>query len=160
MTDQTDRDSLKNSLLGKDLEDDECDILLDLMGERRLQDGEDLVTMGDETRTLFILFEGRISVFCEVGGNEVQLYVMKTGECAGTRAFVEGTPRPATLRATMPSTVRTLETNDFEALLETHPRVVYKFMRGLFRQTHANLVRVDCESQQLSNYINKTGGRY
>lgn len=160
MTDQTDRDSLRNSLLGQDLEDDECDILLGIMGKRQLQDGDDLVTIGDSTRTLFILLEGRISVFCEVGGNEVKLYVMKTGECAGTRAFVEGAPRPATLRATMPSTVRTLEPDDFEALLESHPRIVYKFMRGLFRQTHANLVRVDSESQQLSNYINKTGGRY
>jgi CRP-like cAMP-binding protein len=160
MTDQTDRDSLKNSLLGKDLKDDECDILLGIMGERQLKDGEDLVTMGDSTRTLFILVEGKISVICEVGGNEVQLYSMKIGECAGTRAFVEGAPRPATLRALRPSSVRTLEPDDFEALLEAHPRVVYKFMRGLFRQTHANLVQVDCESQQLSNYINKTGGRY
>lgn len=160
MTDQTDCSSLKHSLLGQELENDECDFLLGVMGKRQLQDGEDLVAMGDGTRTLFILIEGKISVIYGVGGNEVQLYSMKTGECAGTRAFVEGVPRPATLRASMPSTVRTLEPDDFEALLDSHPRVVYKFMRGLFRQTHANLVRVDCESQQLSNYINKTGGRY
>ena len=160
MTDQTDCSSLKNSLLGQDLENDECDVLLGVMGKRQLQNGENLVAMNDPTRTLFILIEGRISVISEVGGNEVQLYTMKTGECAGTRAFVEGTPRPATLRALMPSSVRTLEPDDFETLLDSHPRVVYKFMRGLFRQTHANLVQVDCESQQLSNYINKTGGRY
>ena len=54
----------------------------------------------------------------------------------------------------------TLEPEDFESLLETHPQVLYKFMRGLFRQTHSNLVKMDVESQQLSNYINKTGGRY
>jgi CRP-like cAMP-binding protein len=160
MTDHTDCSIMKNSLLGQDLENDECNILLGVTGERQLQSGENLVEMDDLTRTLFILVEGRISVISVVAGNEVQLYSMKTGECAGTRAFVEGTPRPATLRASMPSTVRTLEPDDFESLLDSHPLVVYKFMRGLFRQTHANLMQVDCESQQLSNYINKTGGRY
>jgi hypothetical protein len=33
-------------------------------------------------------------------------------------------------------------------------------MRGLFRITHMNLMRMNVETQQLSNYINKTGGRY
>jgi CRP/FNR family cyclic AMP-dependent transcriptional regulator len=33
-------------------------------------------------------------------------------------------------------------------------------MRALFRNTHANLMRMNQESEQLSNYIQKSQGRY
>lgn len=160
MTQRDDCRILVKSLLGKDLDADECAVLLGKTTVRELRDGEDLVQEGDTTRTLFILVAGKVAVHGKVAGRDVVLYAMKPGECAGTRAFVEMTPRAATLRAAGDATVLALEPGDFEALLDTHPRIVYRFMRGLFRQTHANLMRMDAESQQLANYITKTGGRY
>jgi hypothetical protein len=53
-----------------------------------------------------------------------------------------------------------LEPEDFDALVETHPRLVYKVMRALFRITHANLMRVNLEGSELRNYLLKSGGRY
>jgi len=88
------------------------------------------------------------------------VYTMREGECAGTRAFVEQSPRKATLRAVGDATVYTLTPADFESLLDTHPRVAFKVMRALFRVTHANLARMNQESKELTNYINKTQGRY
>ena len=85
---------------------------------------------------------------------------MKEGECAGTRAFVDRVPRKATLRALDNATVYTLTPDAFESLLDLHPRLVYKVMRALFRVTHANLSRMNQESQELNNYIHKTQGRY
>lgn len=160
MTQRNDCNILVNSLLGKDLDAGECAVLLGQTGVRELRDGEDLVKEGDTSNTLFILAAGKVTVNGKVGGEDKVLYTMRVGECAGTRAFVEMAPRVATLRAVGNATVLTLEPGDFESLLETHPRIVYKFMRGLFRQTHANLMRMDAESQQLANYITKTGGRY
>ncbi|MGB5471845.1 MAG: cyclic nucleotide-binding domain-containing protein [Gammaproteobacteria bacterium] len=160
MTQSTESNILINSLLGKDLDEGECTVLLGLMGKRQLHDGEDLAREGDTGNTLFILIAGKVTVNSKVAGKDVTLYTLKVGECAGTRAFVEVAPRQATLRAVGNATVLTLEQGDFEALLETYPRIVYKVMRGLFRQTHANLMRMDAESQQLANYITKTGGRY
>ncbi len=160
MTQNTECKILMNSLLGQDLDAGECEVLLGLMGRRQLQDGEDLVKEGDTGRTLYILASGKVTVNSKVAGKEMTLYSMKVGECAGTRAFVEMAPRQATLRAAGNASVLALEPDAFEALLDAHPRIVYKVMRGLFRQTHANLMRMDAESQQLSNYITKTGGRY
>jgi CRP-like cAMP-binding protein len=160
MTQSIDCSFLMNSLLGQDLDPDDCSVLAGIMSARELQDGEDLVKMGDTSRTLFVLASGSMTVNCGTLGNDGVMYTIKVGECAGTRAFVEGTPRPANLRSVGKSTVLTLEPEDFESLLESHPQVLYKFMRGLFRQTHSNLVKMDVESQQLSNYINKMGGRY
>jgi len=93
-------------------------------------------------------------------GAEKSVYVMTQGECAGTRAFVEQSPRKATLRALGAATVYTLTPADFESLLDANPRLAFKVMRALFRVTHANLARMNQESKELSNYIAKTQGRY
>ena len=85
---------------------------------------------------------------------------MKPGECAGTRAFIDGTPRKATLHSVGPSTVYTLAPETFDNLVESQPRLIYKVMRALFRTAHANLMRKNLESEELSHYITKTHGRY
>ncbi|NOX42726.1 MAG: cyclic nucleotide-binding domain-containing protein [Gammaproteobacteria bacterium] len=151
---------LFDSSLGQELEKNDCDVLITIMGVRHLQDGELLVHEADAVSTLFVLIEGRLDVISNVDENEHVVYTMKTGECAGTRAFIDRAPRKATLRAKGNAVVYTMEPEAFESLLDEHPKIVYKVMRSLFRLTHSNLMRMNVESQQLSNYINKTGGRY
>ena len=153
-------EALVDSTLGQELEKGDCDILATVMGVRHLEDDETLVNEGDDDNTLFILTEGKLAVIGNIEGNEMVVYTMKTGETAGTRAFIDRAPRRATLRAAGKATIYTLEPDAFESLLDNHPRIVYKVMRALFRLTHSNLMRMNLESQQLSNYINKTGGRY
>lgn len=149
-----------DSALGLELEKEECQILTTVMEVRQLKDGEILVKEGDEDTTLFVLISGKLSVSSNMENRNVVVYTMKVGEVAGTRAFVDRAPRRATLTAIGDTTVYTLKPKTFESLLESHPKIVYKVMRGLFRITHMNLMRMNVETQQLSNYINKTGGRY
>ena len=149
-----------DSPLGKELEQDECQVLADIMGVRDFGDGEILVREGDEDSTLFVLAAGKLGVSSFLDGKNVSVYNLKAGEVAGTRAFVDQSPRGATLKSIGDTTVYTLEPADFDRLVETHPRIVYKVMRGLFRITHMNLMRMNLETHQLENYITKTGGRY
>jgi len=160
MTDKARCEAVIDSVLGQELEKDECEVLTKVMKVRQLSDGEVLVREGEHDNTLFILTAGRLVVSNEKGGRDIEVYTMKVGECAGTRAFVDLAPRQASLRAVGDTTVYMLEPVDFEGLLDDHPKVVYKVMRGLFRLTHMNLMRMNTESQALSNYINKTGGRF
>lgn len=160
MSTSLDCEPIVDSSLGQELEKDECQILANVMKIRDLKDGENLVKEGDHDNTLFVLTKGKLSVISEIDGKPQAVYKMKVGECAGTRAFVDRAPRRATLTSMGDSTVYTLTPEDFESLLDSHPRIVYKVMRGLFRITHSNLMRMNVETQQLSNYINKTGGRY
>jgi len=153
-------EAIVDSSLGQELEKSECQVLSTVMGVRTLADGEVLVKEGDAENTLFILTHGKLIVSSKIDGKEQAVYAMKIGECAGTRAFVDLAPRRATLTAEGDTTVYTLEPEDFEGLLEKHPRIVYKVMRGLFRLTHMNLMRMNVETQELSNYIHKSGGRY
>jgi CRP/FNR family cyclic AMP-dependent transcriptional regulator len=160
MNQTTDCEPIVNSALGHELERNECQVLASVMEVRELKDGENLVKENDQDHHLFVLTAGKLDVYSQIDGRDVKVYTMKVGECAGTRAFVDRAPRKATLRAVGETTVYTLEPSAFEALLDSHPRVVYKVMRGLFRLTHMNLMRMNVETQQLSNYIQKTGGRY
>jgi len=161
MSNNADYRLLRNISVCAELEDNEAKTLAALMGVRQLKDGELLVKEGAAEQTLFILATGKLAVFsADITGKENPVYTMKEGECAGTRAFVDRSPRKATLRAIGDATVYTLTPDAFESLLDSHPRLVYKVMRSLFRVTHSNLMRMNQESQQLSNYINKMQGRY
>ena len=149
-----------NTVLGQELEPDECNVIAGVMHAVNLKNGEILASRGDKNSTLYLLVEGKLEVISEIEGEEKTVYTMAAGECSGTRAFVDRQSRKATLRAVGDTIVYTLEPDDFESLLTTHPVVMYKVMRGIFRVTHRNLMRMNLETQQLSNYISKSGGRY
>ncbi|MBK1716397.1 Crp/Fnr family transcriptional regulator [Thiocystis violacea] len=160
MNDINKSEALAQSILGGELDEGECLALAEHMGVLTLKIGETLVTEDEDRRTLFVLAEGRLCVCKSVGGAEETVYQMRAGECAGTRAFVDGSRRRAALRAEGDVTVLTLEPADFEAMVETHPRLIYKVMRAFFRITHGNLMRMNLESAEMRNYLLKTGGRY
>lgn len=161
MSEVADYKVVRNSTVGSELTEEKAKLLAEKLGMRRLKDGELLVKEGEADRTLFILAAGRLTVTSkDADGTEQVVYTMKEGECAGTRAFVEQSPRKATLRAVGNSTVYTLTPADFESLLDAEPRLAFLVMRALFRVTHANLSRMNQETRQLANYINKTQGRY
>ncbi|MBA3023074.1 MAG: cyclic nucleotide-binding domain-containing protein [Gammaproteobacteria bacterium] len=152
---------VRNSTVGTELTEDKAKLLAGKLGVRQLKDGELLVKEGEADQTLFILATGKLAVTSkDAQGVEQAVYTMKEGECAGTRAFVEQSPRKATLRSMGDSTVYTLTPADFETLLEENPRLAFKVMRALFRVTHANLSRMNQETRELANYISKTQGRY
>ena len=161
MSNTADYQLVRNSSVGAELHEDEAKTLAAILGVRQLKDGELLVSEGGAEQTLFILASGKLAVISSATeGKESQVYTMKVGECAGTRAFVDRAPRKATLRAIGNATVYTLTPDAFESVLDANPRLAYKVMRALFRVTHTNLMRMNQESQELANYIHKSHGRY
>lgn len=144
----------------EELDDAERAFLADRMGVVELDAGASLVSEGETSRTLFILVSGQLDVVRARGQAEEVVHKMKPGECAGTRSFIDGTPRQVTLRAKAPSGVLTLEPEAFDALVEERPRLTHKVMRGIFRVTHGNLMRKNVESKQLEDYFLRTGNRH
>ena len=160
MTESPDFRIVCRSPLGAGLDENQCKVLANLMGVRRLTNDEVLVNQGDTNTTLHLLAAGKLIVESTWEGEPVTLYTLREGEFAGTRSFVDRSERQATLRAVGDTTVYTLDPAAFEALLSTHPHIVYEVMRAIFRMTHTNLMRMDMESQQLKNYFLKQRGRY
>jgi CRP/FNR family transcriptional regulator, cyclic AMP receptor protein len=152
--------AIAQSTLGAELDPDECTSLAGQMGLEEMKRGDMLVREGESRRTLFLLAEGRMSVCAGNSADAPRLYQLRVGECAGTRAFLDASERKAMLRADTDGAVLTLEPENFERLVDSHPWLVYKVMRALFRVTHANLMRMNMESAELRNYMMKTGGRY
>lgn len=152
--------SMCKSSIGGQLTEAECSTLGSVMGVKKLKDGEMLSKEGDAVCTLYILIEGQLNLYHDKEGKGQVLYTMHKGECAGTRAFIDRTTRKATLVAKGDATVYTLEPEAFETLIDGNPRLIYKVMSALFRNTHTNLIRMNKEAEQLSNYINKTQGRF
>ncbi|MBI5005605.1 MAG: cyclic nucleotide-binding domain-containing protein [Nitrosomonadales bacterium] len=161
MSEVADYKIVRNSTLGADLTEENARILAEKMGVRYLRDGDILVKEGASDQTLFILAKGRVDFFCkDESGAEQPASMMREGECAGTRAFVEQKPRRGTLRAVGEATVYTLTPADFETVLDNHPRIAFMVMRALFRETHANLSRKNRETEEMAKYIHKTQGRF
>lgn len=161
MSNTADYQLVRNSSVGSELHEDDAKQLAAILGVRQLQDNELLVSEGGADQTLFLLASGKLAVISvDAKGKENPVYTMKEGECAGTRAFVDQAPRKATLRARGNATVYTLTPDAFESLVNAHPRLAYKVMRALFRITHTNLMRMNQESQEMANYIQKSQGRY
>jgi CRP/FNR family cyclic AMP-dependent transcriptional regulator len=153
-------EALAQSTLGTELTPDDCAALAAIVGLEQLPPGATLVREGEDRRCLFVLARGNLDVCMNLNGQDEVVYQMRAGECAGTRAFVDASPRKAALRAETPSLVLTLQPDAFEALVETQPRLVYKVMRAIFRITHTHLMRVNLESTEMRKYMMKTGGRY
>jgi CRP-like cAMP-binding protein len=161
MSNNADYRLIGNSSVCAEISEEEARILASIMGVREVKDGELLVNEGETDHTLYILASGKLAVFsADMNGKQNLVYTMTAGECAGTRAFVDRSPRKATLRAVGNATVYMLTPEAFDTVVDEHPRLAYKVMRALFRVTHSNLMRMNQETQQLSNYINKTQGRY
>ena len=100
MGEVADHKIVRNSTVGTELTEGKAKLLAERLGVRRLKDGELLVKEGEADQTLFILSTGKLAVTSkDEQGVEQAVYTMKEGECAGTRAFVEQSPRKATLRA-------------------------------------------------------------
>jgi len=160
MTQLDKSEAISRSQLGAELDPAESAALAAKMAVQPMREGEVVVREGEGRRTLFVLAEGRLSVCKGDGPHESCLYQLRVGECAGRRAFLDGSERKAMLRADTDGILLTLEPDDFESLIDSHPWLVYKVMRALFRVTHSNLVRMNLESAELRNYLMKTGGRY
>ncbi|WPL19472.1 putative signal-transduction protein [Thiorhodovibrio winogradskyi] len=156
--------ALSQSVLGGELDEAEARQLAGLMGVVTLEPGETLVSENEQRGTLFVLARGRLQVCKLVGEREETVYVMRPGECAGTRAFIDSAPRRAALRADEQegdqTQVLTLEPEVFDTLIEPAPRLAHKVMRAIFCVTHRNLMRMNLESAEMRNYLLKTGGRY
>jgi len=155
-----DTETLKGSFLGEELDNDDLAALQSVMAVERVADGAIVVHAGETDPRLFLLAKGRLEVLSGSGDDAERVYLMKPGEFAGTRAFVDGSERQATLRARGEVTLYSLTPEHFEPLLDSRPRLVYKVMRALFRITHVNLMRMNSEARELANYVYKRGGRY
>jgi len=154
-------DTLQTSTITEELSDAEVDILAGLFEVQDYEAGTSIVKQGDELPdNLYILAHGDIEVKFKSGNQESTIHILKPGDLAGIINFVGGAQSSATLYAVGNTKVLSLERARFETLINSHPMIVYKVMRGVVRNVHGIVRRVNSETAELSNYIYRARGRY
>lgn len=156
-------DTLRTSTITEELSDAEVEILGGLFEVKDYKSGEAITTPSDEKNdNLFILAHGDIEVKILSGSDEATIHILKPGDLAGIITFVGGAAShiSATLYAVGDTKVLSLERAAFETLVNSHPMIVYKVMRGVVRNVHGIVRRMNVQSTELSNYIFRTHGRY
>jgi CRP-like cAMP-binding protein len=110
---------------------------------------------------LFCVVEGSLDVVKHLGTpDETVLATLYAGDLAHELGFLDGMPRYASLVATSPTRVLSLERTALEGLIETDPRILYSIMCAIVRNVHRVQARLLMQAAELTNYVVKQHGRY
>ena len=153
-------DALRLSPLATELTPAETKVLADLVRIRVLKDGEVLLAEGARDGLLHVVVNGRIDVLKDGAHGRTLLHTVEPGDLVGELSFMDDEPRYAALVASGTTEVLVLDRRDFETLVETEPRVVYKVMRAVMRVAHKVQRRLSLQMRDLENYLYRTGAKY
>jgi len=89
--------------------------------------GKVLAREGSAGREFYVILDGKASV--TIGGRQVA--TLGPGDFFGEMALLDQGPRVATVTADTPMEVAVLDPREFSTLVEEHPGVARKILRGL-----------------------------
>ncbi len=152
---------LEKSRLSDELNAEALEVLSQSVSTRDLQAEEFLMEAGHLDDSLHILVTGKLEVIApSLGSEPVTLAVLTPGDLAGEMSFVDGAPHAVGLRALTPCEVISISRGDLEALLDTHPKVVYQVMRTIVRAAHHIVRKMNMQHVEMTRYFYKSSGRY
>lgn len=101
---------------------------------RGFEDGEIIVVEGEETREMFVIKEGAVEIFRQVGGHEVRLAVLERGSFFGEMSLLEGLPRSATARARGPTELVILRPGSLLLRIRHDPTFAFELLQQMSRR--------------------------
>jgi CRP-like cAMP-binding protein len=153
--------AIRESPLGLDLDDLQCEKLAGVTSLLGLDTGQTLLSEGACDDTLFVIVGGTLVVEKPVnGGDALLLDQLQSGDMAGIMGFVDGIKHSATIRAQTQCELIALTRPDLESLLKDDPEIVYQVMRAVIRSAHTILGHMNSQFVDMSNYINHQHGLY
>ncbi len=156
-------DTLRISTVTEELTDTELSIIAGLFEVQDYKAGEIIVHPGDvQPENLYILAHGEIKVKIQGSDGEAAIHVLKPGDLGGIITFVGGASSniSATLCAVGDAKMLSLPRVKFETLINSHPMIVYKVMRGAMRYVHGIVRSMNTKSAELNSYIYRNSGGY
>ncbi len=154
-------EALKSTPLAEEMDESEVKALARIVEVHDYADGEVLVGEGTSSPILFVPVSGKITLMkTDEHGEQKVLYSLKPGDLVGELSFMDNVPRYASVIASGPTRVLQLDRHRFEALLPTHPVVVYKSMRAIMRVAHRVQRRLSSQMVDMEHYLYRTGGKY
>ncbi|WP_434358768.1 cyclic nucleotide-binding domain-containing protein [Parasalinivibrio latis] len=128
--------------------------------EIKVSNGDFLYREGDAANSFFIVMSGRLA-FCKENKGSTKtslLHVLEQGDLIGELSFIDHDPRTVSVQALGDAAVLCFERGDIDPLIESHPKVVFDFMRAVVRRVHHTVSAIGQQQAELADYI-ATGGR-
>jgi CRP-like cAMP-binding protein len=152
---------IRNTPLGNELSDEQCQALADKVTVLALSDGQFLIDEGKVDDSLYVIIAGHLEVLIKSkDGQPVSLHLLREGDMAGELGFIDGRPHSASLRSVGQCTAICLTRGDFETFIQQDAELLYKVMRSIMRTVHGILCDMNQSHVEMNNYIYKQHGRY
>jgi len=97
--------------------------------------GDNVIQVGDADRAFYILLEGQLDVLIPaMGGQEMRsIRTFSEGAVVGEVAFIDGSPRTATIHALTDGKMLQVSVDDFDAFFESDPELGKEVLMDLGR---------------------------
>jgi len=126
------------------LDDREIDLLDRVCRLEMYQADRVVIAEGSRKEKLFIIQKGAVKVYKRFGAPDASLLAeMGVGEIFGELSFVDDRPRSATVKTSRPSTLLTVDQEDFTQLMSDNMSISFSIMRsiaGMIRRFNENFV--------------------
>lgn len=154
-------DAVRASPLARHLTSDEAGVLATVVSRADFPAHAVLAQEGASDHHLYVVVSGALGVVKHHGlADEILLTQLGPGAMAHELGFLDGAERYASLVAQSDTQVLVLTRAALEALIDSHPRVLYGVMRAIVHTVHATQTRLALQASELTNYIVKQHGRY
>ncbi len=137
-----------------DLTDNELADIAPIVNPKSFKIGETVFSESESGKSIYILKKGEVKA-CKTqpNGELLTLTLMKDGDIFGEMSFLDGRPRSATIVAISDLDTYTMEKDDFETLVEKHPRAVYKVLKNIIFTIHAIVKGMNTRYMEMMTYM-------
>jgi CRP-like cAMP-binding protein len=122
---------------------------------RELKAGEALINQGDDGESLFILAEGLLEVFMQVGDEKRHVTLLRPGSFFGEMALLTGEKRSATITSSLESLVVELAKDSIMSLVTENPEVLKKMMSTIAKRRLKNKEIISLSGESFDEEIQK-----
>ena len=144
-------DFLITMLLFDSLSSNELDIVSKHMNVVTIDQDEVIFREGDKGDYVCFVVEGSVEVLKQTGESKsVVLNRLRKNSTIGEMALIDEYSRSATVRVVTQSTLVTLSRTSFDRIIEDHPRIGIKILKGISRLLSLNLRKT---SSRLADYM-------
>ncbi len=142
---------LENVSIFGSLTEDELAVVMEHIEYYRIDAQKTLFREGDFGSYVCFVIEGKVDIVKESpSGKRVVVATLSQGSSLGEMSLIDDTPRSATILVREPSLLCLFSKQSFDQILETHPKIGIKVLKGIARFLSGNLRNT---TTRLANYL-------
>ena len=145
--------TLREMAFFSDLSEDELNAISKIVNKKNYKIGEAVFKENEDGTSMYIIRKGEVKA-CKAApdGERMTLTLMKDGEIFGEMSFLDERPRSATIIAISNTEAYWIDKHDFEKLVDTHPRMVYKILKNIIFTIHSIVRGMNTRYIEMVNY--------